>query len=107
MNAYYRPEPAFAHLMTWNFAQPRNLAVITLARVISGERTVLYVSHDEDDGGWQFLDGAAFAETDARVVGLGQMVDSDPTLADLADLPEGFVATRSSALDIWVRSRQS
>jgi hypothetical protein len=89
--------------MTWNFAQPRNLAVISLNRVITGESDVLHVSHDQDDGGWQFLDGSAFAESDARIVGLGEMVDSDPTLSELADLPEGFVATRSSKTDAWVR----
>ncbi len=89
--------------MTWNFAQPRNLAVITVARVVAGDSPVLHVSHDQDDGGWQFLDGSAFAEIDARVVGLGRMVDNDPTLAELADLPEGFVATRDCAGGKWLR----
>ncbi|RLJ39565.1 hypothetical protein [Acidovorax sp. 106] len=92
--------------MTWNFLQPRNLAVITTNRVVAGENEVLHVSHDEDDGGWQFLDGAAFAEADALVVGLGRMIDSDPTLAELADLPEGFVAKRRSKSDAWVRERR-
>lgn len=92
--------------MTWNFQQPRNLAVITLHRVVAGDSDVLQVSHDEDDGGWQFLDDAVFAETDALVVGLGRMIDSDPTLAELADLPEGFVATRRSKTEAWVRERR-
>ncbi|WP_162996060.1 hypothetical protein [Acidovorax sp. 1608163] len=93
--------------MSWNFAQPKNLAVITAASVVSGERPVLYVSHDEEDGGWQFLDGTALVETNALVVGLGRMVDSDPALAELADLPEGFIATRRSTEDVWVRQRRA
>lgn len=102
----YRPEADNANDMTWNFQQPRNLAVITLHRVVAGISDVLQVSHDEDDSGWQFLDGGEFADTDARVVGLGQMIDSDPTLAELADLPEGFVATRRSKANAWVRGRR-
>jgi len=93
--------------MTWEFLQPRNLAVITVDRIIAGSNPVLYVSHDEDDGGWQFLDGAVLADAQARVVGLGEMVDSDPTLAELADLPEGFVASRLTKDDDWVRVRRS
>jgi len=93
--------------MTWKFLQPRNLAVITVDRVIAGGNPVLYVSHDEDDGGWQFLDGAAVAVADARIAALGELVDSDPTLAELADLPEGFVASRITKGDTWVRARRS
>ena len=92
--------------MTWKFEQPRNLAVITVQRIVDGETSVVYVSHDEEDGGWQFLDGQSVAEGDARVVGLGRMVDSDHTLIDLANLPEGFIATRESKGARWVRMRK-
>jgi len=50
-NAYNRPEADIENAMTWNFAQPRNLAVITVASVVAGDSQVLYVSHDQDDGG--------------------------------------------------------
>ncbi|WP_092948807.1 hypothetical protein [Paracidovorax konjaci] len=91
--------------MNWSFAQPKSLAVITVASVVSGNRPVLYFSHDEDDGGWQFLDGTARLEANVLVVGLGGMVESDPALAELADLQEGFIATRSSTEDacVWQR----
>ena len=42
----------------WPFTDPENLAVFTLARVVRGESPILRVTHDEDDGGWQFTDGA-------------------------------------------------
>jgi len=93
--------------MTWNFVQPRNLAVVTVDRVIAGGNPVLYVSHDEDDGGWQFLDEAVVADSNARIASLGQLVDSDSTLAELADLPEGFVASRITKGDGWIRVRRS
>ncbi len=39
----------------WPFADPENVAVITLKRILQGGSPILRVFHDEDDGGWQFL----------------------------------------------------
>jgi hypothetical protein len=55
---------------------------------------VLHVSHDADDGSWQFLCGTTDDPADARVVGLGRMCDRDASLLELADLPEGGHAWR-------------
>src|SRR5262245_5966479 len=41
----------------WPFADPEDTAVITLDRILRGESTLRLVTHDEDDGSWQFLDG--------------------------------------------------
>jgi hypothetical protein len=87
----------------WLFADPENLAVFTLKRVIRGEAPVLFVSHDEDDGGWQFLDGAEAAVEDAALVGLREMTEIDPTLIELADLPIGWSARRSGPDEPWQR----
>jgi hypothetical protein len=80
----------------WPFAQPPNLAILTVRQVLDGSQPVLYVSHNADNGGWQFLTGFAVEESDAKVVSLGSMVLGDPSLAQLADLPKGYVATRAS-----------
>ncbi len=34
---------------------PRNLAVIKFDRMVNGSSSILYVTHDEDDGGWQAI----------------------------------------------------
>jgi hypothetical protein len=39
----------------WPFEGPQNLAVISNRKVIFGGEWIALVSHDEDDGGWQFL----------------------------------------------------
>ena len=96
---------------TWPFAQPRNTAVITLRRIVLPSPNVppapvLYVSHDADDGGWQFLDGNTVTMADCAIVGLGEMIKRDATLAQLADLPEGWVATRDSTDHPWHRKPQ-
>ena len=64
---------------------------------------ILLVTHDADDGSWQFLCGTTEDPADARVVGLGQMYGRDATLGELADLPEGWRATRSPASGAWQR----
>jgi hypothetical protein len=87
----------------WPFADLDNLAVITLKRVIQGNSPVLLVTHDADDGGWQFLDGAEAAVEDAALVSLREMVQLDPSLFELADLPVGWSARRSSPGDPWER----
>lgn len=78
--------------------------MITLARILRGESPLRLVSHDGDDGCWQFLDGEHVFEEDAVVVGLGEMVQFDPTLRELADLPEGAFAWRSAPDQRWQRA---
>jgi hypothetical protein len=63
----------------------------------------LYVTHDEDDHGWQFLDGDDATTKDGAVVGMGCMLARDPTLAEIADLPPGWIATRSKPGAPWAR----
>ena len=41
--------------LRWPFGDLENLASLTVADVMSGERPVLYASHDVADEGWQFL----------------------------------------------------
>ncbi|HEY1012433.1 MAG TPA: hypothetical protein VGE07_06975, partial [Herpetosiphonaceae bacterium] len=66
----------------WPFDEPQNLAVITLRRIMDGGEPIRYVLHDED--------GGDVSEEDAMVVvGLGEMLAFDASLAELADLPDG------------------
>jgi hypothetical protein len=66
----------------------------------------LYVLHD-NEGDWQFYTGEDVSEADARVVGLGNIIKRDPTIADLAELPIGWIATRKSKNDDWQRFNDS
>ena len=93
----------------WPFSDPPNLAVIVNWEILRGEAWIAYVSHDEDDGGWQFHtnDPGPPKESDAAVVGLSEMLDRDATLADLADLPLGWRAWRETPTSPWHRKRKS
>ena len=56
------------------------------------EEAVTYVCHDADDGAWQFL-GDRMAEVDGPVlVCLQHLIEHDPSLKELADLPVGWCA---------------
>jgi hypothetical protein len=81
------------------------LAVFTLKRIIRGESPILRVCHDEDDGGWQFLDGGEVSTKDASLVSLRTITRIDPSVLELADLPLGWVAERVSPGEPWQRTQ--
>src|SRR3954462_13932469 len=90
---------------TWNFADPEETEVITLDRILRGQSSILLVTHDAEDGAWQFLDGEHVFEDDAAVVCLGEMIQFAPRLAGLADLPEGWFAWRPDCDHPWSRAQ--
>ena len=87
----------------WPFEASLNTAALTTRDIVDGSALILYVTHDEDDGGWQFLPGSTVTSDDARVVGLGWICGLDPTLRELADLPEGWRAWREHPGAAWQR----
>ena len=90
----------------WPFAQPRNCAVFSLREIVFGGTPILYVTHDENDEGWQFLTGEPVSKEDAVVVLLEEIVQLDPSILKLADLPPGWIATRQTADAAWERSKR-
>jgi hypothetical protein len=93
----------------WPFDDPPNVAVIANRKIIDGSGWIAYVSHDEDDGAWQFHtdEPGPPREADAAVVGLGKMVELDESVAELADLPLGWHAWRESEDAPQRRSRNT
>ena len=90
----------------WPFADPPNVAVITSKDIVSGDEWISYVSHDKDDGSWQFLPpGGPTPEDQAAVVGLATILDLDPTVGELNDLALGWCAWRETKDAPWQRAR--
>jgi hypothetical protein len=87
----------------WPFADPPEAATLTTVHVLDRSRPILLVTHDEDDGMWQVLCGTTAEAADCRLVSLHSLVEQDPSLADLADLPLGWCAWRESADSPWMR----
>ena len=88
----------------WQFADSPSTVVVTLERILRGESSLLLVTHDAEDGGWQFLDGEQVFEEDGTTVLLGEIVQFDRSLIDLADLPAGWNAWRDSPGQAWQRA---
>lgn len=87
----------------WPFHDLPHVAVITDKHIIEDGMPILHVSHDSDDGSWQFLTGTSVSEYDARVVALREMVQHDPTICEIADLPLGWIAWREDRRSTWQR----
>ena len=89
----------------WPFDQPPNCATVVSNSIIEKRKPILYVSHDEDDHGWQFLDNESEELDDLCIVGLGHILEVDPSMAGLASLEPGWQATRADISSEWVIER--
>ena len=87
----------------WPFDQPENCGTIISRAILDGRNAILYVSHDEDDHAWQFLDNETFEANDAALVCLSHVLRLDSTVVEVADLEPGWIATRSHLGGPWVR----
>ncbi|MEN6308790.1 MAG: hypothetical protein ABFD91_13670 [Anaerohalosphaeraceae bacterium] len=90
----------------WAFENPPNIAVFTTRYILEGKDWINYVSHDSDDGSWQFHgDSSPVSEEDARIVGLKEIVKMDPSILELNDLPSGWYAWRETKQSEWQRAK--
>jgi hypothetical protein len=88
----------------WPFDDPPNVATISLRDIMERRRPILLVTHDADDGMWQFLDGRDAPDpADGVVLSLDCVLGLDPTIAELADLPVGWRAWRGDVNQPWQR----
>ena len=87
----------------WPYSDPPNVMAMTLQQIMDGSAPILLVCRDDDDGTWQFLDGNAVSMADALLVCLKNVVSLDPSVAELADMPIGWQAVRTSGDAPWQR----
>jgi hypothetical protein len=88
--------------MSWPFPDPPTTPTVTVRQIAEGGHPILYVVHDAE-AGWQFLTGGKFIADDSLLVALRVMVELDPTLRELADLPLGWEAERKDKNQPWAR----
>ncbi|AMV37267.1 hypothetical protein [Planctomyces sp. SH-PL62] len=87
----------------WPFPDPPNVAALTVRQIIHEDEPILLVCRDAEDGSWQFLAGGPFEVADGLLVSLRTLVERDPRLAELADLPPGWQAWRPRPDSPWER----
>lgn len=91
--------------MEFSFCDAPNTAVITCSHVLEDNKPILYVSHDEEDGMWQFLCGEQHDESEARIVSLYSIFMQDNSIAELAEMPCGYFAERKNQDEKWIIGR--
>lgn len=91
--------------MRFPFDEAPDTAVITCCHVLDGH-AIRHVSHDADDGMWQFLCGKAHDTEEAHVVSLREIYTRDRSIAALAKLPCGSSASRKWRFTRWSISKQ-
>lgn len=89
--------------MEWE--HPFNVVVITQDEILSGKSDVLLVMHDEGHGGWQFYDGDDVTDRKPVAIEPDQILQIDRSLAEVTDLPVGWLAKRENKQQPWVRER--
>ena len=87
----------------WPFDGPTNVATLTTRHVLDGRLPITLVAHDLEDGAWQMLCGTTNDPADGRIECLGCLFERDPSLAEIADLPPGWVAWREAPDMPWHR----
>jgi hypothetical protein len=90
----------------WKFSDPPHTTAYLSQLVHDGSEPVTYVSHDSDDGAWQFLGESMSDGGGPVVVCLHHPIDNDPSLMELADLPLGWCAERERPDEPWKRCEQ-
>ena len=101
-SAYLPAQPIMATKRPWPFADEKNKAVFTTRQVIEEGHPIQLVCH-ETDGDWQFLCGTTDDPDDCLVIHLSHIVDVNPTITELADLPLGWQAERDDDASEWQR----
>jgi hypothetical protein len=97
-------DPA-SSLFNWKFPEDPHTRVFLSDAVHKATEPATFVSHDAEDGAWQFL-GDSMSDGGSPVIScFHHPIDRDPSLAELADLPIGWYAERSGVGKPWVRRK--
>jgi hypothetical protein len=87
----------------WPFDQARDVAAISTKQVLQEQALITTVVHYAEDHSWAFACGSTANPEDARLVSMRQVIERDPTLLEVADLPPGWRATRDALGGAWMR----
>lgn len=94
-------------LFNWKFLDDPHTRVFLSDTVHKGTETVTYVSHDAEDGAWQFL-GHSMSDGGGPVTScFHHPIDRDPSITELADLPLGWYAERDAVGEPWTRKKHT
>ena len=88
-------------LKKFPFKDKPNTASITCVHILDEKKPILYVSHDADDGCWQFLCGKEHNIEDSKMVALEEIYEIDKSIKEIANLEYGKIAYRKDKNSKW------
>jgi hypothetical protein len=93
-----------SRMNNYGFQTSLNTAVFTTSFIINEKKPITYVSHEIEDGAWQFFSDDEFIDFEkvAKLVSLEEIIELDPSIIELSDLKEGYVAFRKTQDYKWV-----
>jgi hypothetical protein len=87
----------------WKFSDKPHTKTFISKAVAEGQEWITYVTHDLSDGAWQFVGDTGIENGGPVLACLHHMVEKDPTLTELADMPRGWYAERETPEAPWER----
>ena len=87
--------------MTFVFKDAPNTACIVWYHVLAGKNPITFISHDEEDGMWQFLCSEDHTGEDACLISLAEAFKLDASIGQVADIPCGYAVERKDGLAGW------
>lgn len=84
----------------WPFSIPPNVVTLVSRYILEGE-PITFAYRGWEDGTFQFLPDRITKSGDARLVALKEVFDVDSSIAELADLPPGWMAHRPGPTSAW------
>ena len=87
----------------WRFPDKPHTKAFVSTAVEEGREWITFVTHDLSDGAWQILGKTGIESGGPKLICLHHIIDLDPTLAELADLPKGWYAERHAPGEPWER----
>lgn len=91
--------------MKWPFDPAPNVTAICTRQVIEDNFAVLRAVHYSDDDSWAFTCGTTNDSADIRIIGIGQALQLDPTIAEVGSLAPGWGASRATVGGTWSKEK--
>lgn len=87
----------------FKFHESENTACFVCDHVMHKKRPILYATHEDEDGAWQFLCGFKdHTNSNIKIISLKQATEIDASINDLYEMPQGVGAERRSIHNKWV-----
>jgi len=89
------------------FEDSLNTAVFTTKFVVKDKKEITYITHESEDGVWQFFSNDNFDDFEevSMILSLDEIINLDKTVLEIADLPLGYIASRETVKDKWKISK--